>query len=523
MLHINKLPKHLMLLVSLIVAAMLVLPACASEEAPTPEEPTEPAVETKYGGTLRVAESGDTNTLDPAFTLSGADRTFSLNAYDNLVLRMHDLSLKPMLATSWEPSEDLLTWTFHLREGVKFHHGKVFNADDVVFTIERLIDEETGSPAKAALESIEKVIKVDDYTVRFELNNANSFFPESLSIYQARMTPSDIDPERFATEEFGTGPFILVEYIPGERGVFKKNPDYWDEGLPYLDEVILYYLPEPETRVEALKSGSVDVYNELAGITVNSAEAAPGVVLSEVASAAYLNMAMRVDTPPFDNKLLRQAIQAATDRELIRQTALLGRGVIGNDTTIPPNDPHYDQSQEIPPYDVEKAKRLLTEAGYPDGIDLTLHTSSVTEGMDEMAIAFKESAAPAGIRVSLKRHPEDVYWSNIWNVEAFTMVGWNGRPPDQALSIVYPCDAPWNETRICNAELDALIIRARGEVDLTQRKKTYAEVQRILIDDASRIIAVFKPIFLGLRDNVRGVSAHPNNWLPLHEAWLENK
>ncbi len=513
----------MLLLASLVVAGLLVLSSCASEE-PTPTEPTAPAVEkSKYGGTLRVAQVGDTNTIDPAMATSTPDSTFTLQTYDNLVLRQHDTSLKPMLATSWEPNDDLTAWTFNLRKGVKFHHGKTFNADDVVFTFERLLDEETGSPARASLSSINKIVKVNDYTVRFELNDPNSFLPDSLSIYQARVLPSDIDPERFATEEFGTGPFIMVEHLPGERSVFKRNPDYWDEGLPYLDEVIFYYMPEPETRLEALKSGAVDVYQEIQAISINAAKAAPGVVISEVASSAYLNMAMRVDMPPFDNKLLRQAIQAATDRESIRTTALFGRGIIGNDTTIPPTDPHYDSTQPIPPYDVEKAKRLLTEAGYPDGIDVTLHTSSITEGMDEMAVAFKESAAPAGIRVTIKRSPEDVYWSSVWMAEPFTMVGWNGRPPDASLSIVYLCDGPWNETFMCIPELDELIIRARGEVDLAQRKATYGEVQRILIDDASRIIAVFRPIFVGMRDNVRGISAHPNNWLPLYEAWLDNE
>ena len=107
-------------------------------------------------------------------------------------------------------------------------------------------------------------------------------------------------------------------------------------------------------------------------------------------------------------------------------------------------------------------------------------------------------------------------------VEPFTVVNWNGRSPDQALSIVYLCDTEQNETFMCIPELDELIIRARGEADFAQRKATYAEVQRILIDDASRIIAIFRPNFLGLQDNVRGVSAHPNNWLDLHEAWLDN-
>lgn len=527
MLSIGRLPKPTMLLAGLMVVSLLLFPGCAGEEAvPAAEEPTAPVTEEeegpKYGGTLRVAQAAVTNTLDPALTTSSPDYSFTQITHDNLVWRTHDLILKPMLATSWEANEDLTAFTFHLREGVKFHHGKVFNADDVVFTFERILDPDTGSVARASLESISKVVKVDDYTVRFEVKSPNAFLPDSLSIVHARILPSDIDPERFATEEFGTGPFINVEYLPGERAVFKRNPDYWDEGLPYLDEVVFYYMPESETRVEALKAGTVDVYAEFGAVSVESVEATPGAVVSETASASYMNLAMIETEPPFDNKLVRQAFQAATNREEILQVAQFGLGVIGNDTTIPPTDPHYDNTQEIPPYDVEKAKRLLAEAGYPDGLDVTLHTSSIGPGMIELAVAFKESAAPAGIRVTIKRQPEDVYWSSVWMVEPFTVVQWNGRPPDQALSLVYMCDTAWNETSICIQELDELIVRARGERTLAQRKKTYAEVQRILIDDASRIIPVFRPVLVGLRDNVRGVSAHPNNWLYLHEAWLDD-
>ncbi len=503
------------------IVLVLTLLACGKttqENGVTTPGSTEP----KYGGTLRIAQAGDTNTIDPALSISSPDYSFTQITYDNLVWIQDDLTITPMLATSWEPNDDLTEWTFHLREGVKFHHGKIFNADDVVFTFERILDPATGSPARATLESVSKVVKVDDYTVRFETKSPNTFLPESLSFTQARIVPSDVDPTRFAKEEFGTGPFICEEYLPGERSVFKRNPDYWMEGLPYLDEVIFYYMPEPESRAEALKTASVDVYAEVPVVSVSSLESYPGIVLSEKPSATYINLAMIETIPPFDNKLVRQAFQAATNREAILQVALFGHGLIGNDTVIPPFDPHYDDTQPIPPYDVAKAKLLLAQAGYPDGIDVVLHTSSISQGMDETAVAFKESAAPAGIRVTIERHPEDVYWSNVWMVEPFTMVSWNGRPPNEALSIVYPSDAPWNETHIKNQELDALIVKARGQVNLEDRKKTYAEVQRILIDDASRIIPIFRPVFVGMRDNVRGVAAHPNNWLNLTKAWLDN-
>ncbi|HEY31807.1 MAG TPA: ABC transporter substrate-binding protein [Dehalococcoidia bacterium] len=514
--------KFLWLFLSCIMALTLVAWSCGGEEGEQEEEEEE---ESKYGGTLRVVMGSDTSTLDPAYVASSMDYAFGQACYDNLIWRSHDGTLQPMLATSWEPNEDATVWTLELREGVTFHHGKVFNADDVVFTINRLLDPDVGSVAAASLASITEVTKIDDYTVQFETDSSNAFLPEAFCIVQARIMPSDIDPDRFDNEEFGTGPFINTEYLPGERAVFERNPDYWMEdaegnSLPYLDEVIFYYMTQPETRAEAIKDKSVDVYHELDAISVDSVEATAGVVVSEVASGTYINFAMIVTEPPFDNELVRQAVQAATDREAILEVALLGHGVVANDIPIPPTDPHSALFVDSPAYDPDHARDLLEQAGVELPLELTLHTSTIGPGMVEAAVALKESAEPAGINITIQQDPEDVYWGSVWLVEPFTVVNWNYRPPDQALSLVYLCGTAWNETYMCIPELDDLIVRARGETTLEERQATYAEVQEILIDDASRIIAVFRPVFLGLLDNVRGVSAHPNNWLYLTEAWL---
>ena len=140
--------------------------------------------------------------------------------------------------------------------------------------------------------------------------------------------------------------------------------------------------------------------------------------------------------------------------------------------------------------------------------------------MIEVAVAFKEKAASAGIRVDIQRMPEDVYWTAVWMQEPFATVFWNGRPPDQALSIVYVSDANWNESSYNNPTIDQLIVQARGQ-DLEERKATYGEVQRILIDEVPRTLIVFQPILFGVRTDVRGVQAHPMSWLILNDAWLD--
>ena len=510
----------------LLVVGAALTAGCSGDEAEEAESaPDAPAeAQPKRGGTLRVAVVRDHSTFDPPIVLAVPDIVVTRLAYDNLILRdPDDLSLIPMLAESWEANDDLTQYTFYLRPDVKFRHGKEFKAEDVVHTFNRLLDPDVGSPIAATLDFVRSVVALDAHTVRFDLDGPNAYLPDLVALYHARIIPSDIDPERLATEEFGTGPFILKEYT-AERTVMVRNPDYWWEGYPYLDEVILFYIPDPETRAEALKSGAVDVIHDLIASNVPTLEAHPETRVSEAVSAAYLGLAMDMRVAPFDNILVRQALQAATDREAILQAAQLGQGEIAYDHPISPSDPHFweGSKEAVPHYDVELAKALLEEAGYPDGLDLTLYTSTSAGAMVEMAVAFKESAALAGIRVTIRREPEENYWTDVWMVEPFTTVSWGGRSTDEALSVVYKSDAQWNESRYHNPRVDELIIKARSQTDLADRRESYREIQRILIDEVPRIVPVFGPEFQGLRLNVRDCEANQKSKLLLYRCWLDD-
>jgi len=470
------------------------------------------------GGELRLALPQDNNTLDPAFSTSTPDAAITQATHDNLVLQQHDSSFKPMLAESLEPNEDLTEYVATLRPGVKFHHGKELEAKDVIMTFERLLDPAVGSPAAASVAAIESMEEVDPLTVKFILNGPSAFLHDALSIYQARIMPSDIDPSQYATELSGTGPFRLDEHRAGERTRFVRNEEYWDEAAPHLDAVTYFYMPEPVTRLEALKTGSVDVMFPLEPGQITSAESS-GLRVSEQPSGSYLNLAMRVDTAPFDDIRVRRAFQALTDREFVQEAATYGRGVAGNDHPVPPFDPHFWEGQVQPGYSVEEAVKLLDAAGLRD-MEITLHTSTVTPGIQELAVAYKELALLGGVTVNVNRAPEDSYWSSVWLVEPFTTVGWNGRAADEALSLVYTSGAPWNESYYENAEIDELLARARGIPDQEERTETYGQIEQILIDDVPRIVPAFKPVFLATTQNVGGLDAHPSNWLLLHNTWL---
>ena len=475
----------------------------------------------KYGGTLIVTLAPNLVGLDPIFITGEVGIVINQQVYDNLLMIQPDLSVKPELATSWEPNEDFTSYTFHLREGVKFHHGKEFKAEDVVFNVNRWVDPVLDSSMRPTFEVIKEMVVIDDYTIRFDLVAPNAFFPTYFSIFGARILPADVDVDRLTLEEFGSGPFMIDEHLPGQRTTLVRNPDYWEEGRPYLDEIVVLSINEPATRAESLKSGDVDVIYKLTPQSVPNLEAHSDTTVLKATSFSYIALPMPTNRPPFDNKLVRKAFQAATDREAINQAALLGLGIVARDHPIHPAHPAFAPQYAPPDYNPELAKSLLEQAGYPDGVEVTLHTADVGPGMIELAVAFKESAAPAGIRVNVERVSPDGFWDVVWNNDLFTVVYWFGRIPDQALSIQTHSESAWNAPNYNNPVVDALIVKARGQ-DLEGRKETYGEIQRILIDDVPRIVPAFQPWLYGARNNVRGADPHPLGWPFFQDAWIDD-
>ena len=330
-----------------------------------------------------------------------------------------------------------------------------------------------------------------------------------------------MDPARFATETLGTGPFRLTKFVVGESSTFTKNPDYWWEGHPYVDELIYIFISEPQARAEALKAGTIDIIHDMDTASVVTIENNSGTQVLQAPSGSYMNMSMDVRVAPFDNQLVRKAIQAATDRKGILQAAQFGLGGIAYDHPVTTTDPVFNESCKPPEYNVELAKSLLAQAGYANGIDLTLYTATAGAAMVEMATVMKQQAEPAGINIEIVVMPEDQYWSEGWLVKPFTTVWWGGRPPYEAFSVIYRSGVPWNEAYWSNAELDALLDQALGASDEASQKDIYGKVQCLLIEEVPRIIPVFRPVVLGVLDDVKGMAPMWDATLSLHRAWLD--
>jgi peptide/nickel transport system substrate-binding protein len=293
------------------------------------------------------------------------------------------------------------------------------------------------------------------------------------------------------------------------------------KGQPHVDELVFLMLPSPEARAEALKAGTIDMIYDLDGPSIPGLVAHSDTDVQLAPSGGYMNIAMIVTEPPFDNLQVRKAVQLATDRNAVLQGAQFGYGSIAYDHPITPTDPVFNPDCTPPDYDPVKAKSLLEQAGVALPLKLTLHTSTAGGAMVEMATVLKESFRPAGIDLDIVVMPEDGYWAEGWMVKPFTTVWWGGRPPYEAFNVVYKGGGSWNESFYKNDRLDALLLEAKGAADLEDQKRIYGELQCIAVEEVPRVVIVFRPVSLGIRNDVKGSAPMWDATMSLHEVWLD--
>lgn len=503
------------------------LQACSSEEVPVPEiGPAEMAGDDTSAladapgnvqqlSTLRVALSLQPAQRDPALFETTEAFQFGFMLYDGLVWVDHQLMPQPMLAKSWEHDDSLLEWTFHLRRDVSFHHGTAFTAADVVYTLERLIAPEVGSQLRSVLSFVASVEAVDDYTVRIHCQTPNVDLPLLLGAAPARILAHDYDARLISSAPSGTGPFQMHEFVPGQRISFVRNEDYWDSEQLYLAEVHHFYLASLDEQVAALVAGDVDLIADIGSQHIEALEDNPEIEILEEVSGAYQTIVMQATEPPFNDTRVRQALKHCVDREAMRQLVLQGRGALGNDQPVAPMSPFW---AELPvgSQDINQARQLLADAGHPDGLQLDLITSASRPGMVELANAYQEMAALAGITINVITVPTDIYWSDYGGRVPFHIGNWNFRPSiDETFMLAYHSISPGNESRWSSPKLDEWIDAARAEPDPDERKSFYRQAQQLIMQEGAVIVPYYRPILTAIRKSVQGFAPHPAGWLDL--------
>ncbi|MCH2516181.1 MAG: ABC transporter substrate-binding protein [Dehalococcoidia bacterium] len=391
----------------------------------------------------------------------------------------------PDLAVSWSASDDASVWTFKLREGVKFHDGSDFDSGDVVDLLMRIKDPELASPVASVLKVMDKVEAVDPLTVKITLSAPHADFPLLLMDYRIRMTPEG-SGDTIGKTGIGTGPFILLTLDAEGTTILKANPDYW-EGPPGIKTVEIISIPDSQARVQALLSGQIDMLRHISGQEKALFEDNPKFKLQSVATGDWRTIAFRTDTKPFTDARVRKALRIAADRQAIIDLVLgPGGGVVACDNPVWSGDQYhapFDCPQQI-----DEAKRLLAEAGYPDGIEIDVITSDLRALWIDMVQVYQQQVAQAGITVNLVKAPADGYWSEVWMKLPAVTSSWGQRPADQILNEAYRGGASWNETFWNQPEFDEKLDQARHELDFDKRKDLYYDLQRLLYEEGGSFI-----------------------------------
>ncbi|MGO1440815.1 MAG: ABC transporter substrate-binding protein [Brevibacterium yomogidense] len=463
------------------VGSLGLLAACSSNG---------PAVEVdlsggpREGGVLRVGLTGGSSadTVDAHIPVNSGDSARVLNIYDTLLIRGDEYELQYRLAETFEPNAEATVWTATIREGVVFHDGTPLTAHDVVFTFERIIDPEDPKSGAAGLVMLDEVVATDDHTVEFRLSEPNSVLDDAVGQYANGVVPRGYDP----ANPIGSGPFKLKSFEPGQSAVLEANRDYWDEG-PYLDEVHLLNFTDTDAVINALLSSQVDCVGQipLALVDVIGSDERMEILNSE--TGMWLPFTMRVDRPPFDDVRVRQAMRLAVDRPGMIEQVFSGHGQLGNDM-FAPMDPSYPDDLPQREQDIEEAKRLLAEAGHPDGITVELVTAPIQSGAVEAAQVYAEQAREAGITVEIRRVDTTTFFGENYLSWDFAQSFWYTRNfVPQAVSCVME-ESHLNETQYIVEEFDDLVNRIRRELNPRVREELIRQGQHQLYEEGGYII-----------------------------------
>jgi peptide/nickel transport system substrate-binding protein len=452
--------------------------------------------------TIVVAQPADALTMDPAKHSAFPTANIMFQIYDALVTQNAKGDFEPALATEWS-NPDPLTWRFKLRQGVKFHNGEDFNANAVKFTFDRALDPAFKAPYFSRISAIKSVEVVDDYTVDFK--TAAPFPTMLFSLYEASFAAmivppkyvAEKGPDALATAPVGTGPYKFVEWLKDDRVVLEANEDYWG-GAPAVKKVIFRPIKEVRTRIAELTSEGVDIAADIPPEDVSNLETGNTKIASIASDFVFFYAFDTLKESPLQNKLVRQAINYAVDVDAIQQALIGGMGTRVA-LTLPTNAFGYDSSWAPYPYDPEKAKALLAEAGYPDGftIPLTARQGRYLKDREimEATIGF---LAEVGIKVE-PNYLEPGVWATVSEAkgrEGIIFPGWSGRDPDL---VWYPLLYTGQyQSYYSNPELDKLLDQGRSTLNADERKAIYAKAAAIIKDEAPQLPLIQPPLIYGL-------------------------
>ena len=496
---------------ALLLAAVLAVAFALSFGAPGANAQTD----------LRISANGPVGTLDPARQRLGSlEYNFDFLVYNRLTFFNSKLNIIPDLAESWNASPDQKVWTFHLRKGVKFHNGRELDAEDVLATFKRLLDPANASLVRGSLGILDKMEALDKYTVQFTLKISYSAWPAITATFPASILPRDAI-DAIATKPIGTGPYKMVDYAPESVMTLVKNPDYFEAGIPKIDKVEFKIIPDYSTAVAALERGELDLLWGLPPEYIDKVAASRVDHVSEVITGSWQCFIMNNKMAPFDNPKVRQAFVKIVDKAMIADIAMFGHAKPTN-SPIPPGHPFYDNAIPIQKSDPESAKKLLAEAGYPNGLSVGLWTPARQPVRERIAVAFRDLAKEANVTVEIHTVPEDQYVPSHFQ---FATGSFNARTtPDTMLYEWYHSTGSWNHTmwQYNNPEVDKVLDAARQTSDVDEQKRLYTRFQELLAADDPGPVVFVTTNAVGVSNRVQGFSASWNVIMDVRNVTLAN-
>lgn len=476
------------------------------------------------GGRLRIGftEASQKEHWDPAKRYSRMMNGRNNSVYNTLVNVTPELTASPGLAESWEANAAADDWVFKIRKGVEFHDGRSLNAQDVVFSIRRVMDPKLGSGGKAFVSGIDDISAEDTHSVRIKLKQPNVDFPMFLgSDFLHIIAKGTTD---FSTAN-GTGPFKVSFFEAARSALVVRNPNYWESGLPHLDEVETFAISDNVARLSALISGDIHCLEGLSPSLIDKVNATSGIQLQSTPSGYRVPAIIRTDLPPYDNADVRLAMKLLIDREKYNKIVYKGHSTIGNDHPVGQIYPEYCDEIPIRQYDPDKARSLLKKAGVLDNT-FELLVSTIGIGAMEGAQVFSQMAKKAGVNVKVTRVPTDGFWNAVWMKKPFHWARWKGQATaNLQLTIAFKSDSSWNDTFWYRDDFDKMLLESRATFDKVRRKELYCDMQRMIRDDGGQIIPSFPNILDATSEKVKNVILNPlgtlGNLKIQNTCWLE--
>jgi peptide/nickel transport system substrate-binding protein len=497
-----------------------VLTACSSNGGTTTPSgsPSVTVGVLKAGGTLKAALTGEPDTLDPATSTiyTGAQ------VYDNIFNKLIDLdpdgNFYGQLATKWDSTDDT-TWVFDLVDNAVFHNGEAFTPDDVKYTFDRILDPKTASSYAPLYDAIDSVEVTGDTQVTFHLKTAFGPFLSNIANNGEIVNQKAIESADPARNPVGTGPFRFVEWVQGDHVTLEKWDQYFQSGLPYLDGVEFRFLNVDQSRIDGLRSGELNWVDAVPLQDLDTLKTDPSFNYVSAPNAGIPDyLALNTQQPPFDDKLVRQAVYWALDRDAIRQVAYFGAGETGIEE-VPTGSVWYDGAPIVTP-DIAKATDLLAQAGHGDGLTVEYLGLPQYPELLKTGEVVREQLKQIGITMNIKQVDVSVWFNDFvkGNYQITSAYQERTIDPDNFYALVVRTGGDINTTGYSNQQADQLIDQARTSTDDNARKTLYQQLRQIVFDDAPIIFAHYETINYLMQRDVAGASVNPTLELRLQNV-----